>query len=218
MGFSKMDELQELLNQKQSLEAEISELEAKKQSLSKELSDYEEQKKGYEDAISNLKYKLHEKQERIKELREQDKSKFDAYKMAKVGEVIGKLSNSLTALTNEDVKKQVLEVWQEKYSSDTLDEGELENQLLLAYMSLKPQELKELLNVKKTAETAKQEFVQKSQNLSSETTEEVETSEITQEDRIKAAQLGVSPETIVRMRKGEQKSTLLKGNEPILEY
>jgi hypothetical protein len=213
-----MDELQELLNQKQSLEVEISELEAKKQSLSKELSDYEEQKKGYEDAISNLKYKLHEKQERIKELREQDKSKFDAFRMAKVGEVIGKLSNTLAALTNEDIKKQVLEVWQEKYATDILDEGELENQLLLAYMSLKPQELKELLNVKKTAETAKQEFVQKSQNLSSETTEEVETSEITQEDRVRAAQLGVSPETIARIRKGEQKSTLLKGNEPVLEY
>jgi len=213
-----MDELQELLNQKQSLEAEISELEAKKQSLSKELSDYEEQKRGYEDAISNLKYKLHEKQERIKEIREQDKSKFDAYKMTKVGEVIGKLSNSLTALTNEDIKRQVLEVWQSKYDTDTLDEEELENQLLISYMSLKPQELKELLNAKKTVEDSKQEFVQKSQNLSSETTEEVETSEITQEDRIKAAQLGVSPETIAKMRKGEQKSTLLKGNEPIFEY
>jgi len=165
-----------------------------------------------------LKYKLNETREKIKELREQDQSKFEAYKMAKAGEVIAKLSNTLTALTNEDVKKQVLEVWQQKYATDTLDEGELENQLLLAYMSLKPQELKELLNVKKTAETAKQEFVQKAQNLSSETTEEVETSEITQEDRIKAAQLGVSPETIARMRKGEQKSTLLKGNEPVLEY
>jgi chromosome segregation ATPase len=213
-----MDELQELLNQKQSLEAEISELEAKKQSLSKELSDYEEQKKGYEDAISSLKHKLHEKQERIKELREQDKSKFDAFRMAKVGEVIGKLSNTLAALTNEDIKKQVLEVWQEKYATDTLDEGELENQLLLAYVALKPNELKELLNMRKTVETAKQEFIQKSQNLSSETTEEVETSEITQEDRVKASQLGVSPETIARIRKGEQKSTFLKGNEPILEY
>jgi chromosome segregation ATPase len=213
-----MDELQELLDKQKSLEAEIQELEAKKQSLSKEVSDYEEQKRGLEDAVTALKFKLNETRERIKELREQEKSKFDAFRMAKVGEVIGKLSNSLPALTNEDVKRQVLEVWQEKYSSDTLDEGELENQLLLAYMSLKPQELKELLNVKKTAETAKQEFVQKSQNLSSETTEEVETSEITQEDRVKAAQLGVSPETIARMRKGEQKSTLLQGNEPVLEY
>jgi len=213
-----MDELQELLDKQKSLEAEISELEAKKQFLSKEVSDYEEQKKGLEDAVSALKYKLNETRDRIKELKEQDKSKFDAYKIAKVGEVIGKLSNSLTALTNEDIKKQVLEVWQIKYATDTLDEGELENQLLLSYMSLKPQELKELLNVKKTTETAKQEFVQKSQNLSSETTEEVETSEITQEDRIKAAQLGVSPETIAKMRKGEQKSTLLKGNEPVIEY
>jgi DNA gyrase/topoisomerase IV subunit A len=213
-----MDELQELLNQKQSLETEIAELEAKKQSLSKELSDYEEQKRGYEDAISNLKYKLHEKQERIKEIREQDKSKFDAYKMTKVGELVGKLSNYLPALTNEDIKKQVIEVWQSKYATDTLDEVELENQLLLSYMSIKPQEIKELLNIKKTAESAKQEFVQKFQNLSSETTEEIETSEITQEDRIKAAKLGVSPETIARMRRGEQKSTLLKGNEPILEY
>jgi hypothetical protein len=218
MGFSKMDELQELLDKQKSLEEEIKELELKKQSLSKEVSDYEEQKKGLEDAISALKFKLNETREKIKELREQDQSKFDAYKMAKVGEVIGKLSNTLTALTNEDIKKQVLEVWQQKYATDTLDEGELENQLLLAYMSLKPQELKELLNVKKTAEAAKQEFIQKSQNLSSETTEEVEPSEITQEDRIKAAQLGVSPETIARLRKGEQKSTLLKGNEPILEY
>jgi len=213
-----MDELQELLDKQKSLEAEIQELETKKQTLSKEVSDYEEQKKGLEDAIAALKYKLNETREKIKELREQDQSKFEAYKMAKAGEVIAKLSNTLTALTNEDVKKQVLEVWQQKYATDTLDEGELENQLLLAYMSLKPQELKELLNVKKTAETAKQEFVQKAQNLSSETTEEVETSEITQEDRIKAAQLGVSPETIARMRKGEQKSTLLKGNEPVLEY
>ncbi|MDT7859173.1 MAG: hypothetical protein RQ930_04020 [Candidatus Aenigmarchaeota archaeon] len=213
-----MDELQELLDKQKSLEAEIQELETKKQTLSKEVSDYEEQKKGLEDAIAALKYKLNETREKIKELREQDQSKFEAYKMAKAGEVIAKLSNTLTALTNEDVKKQVLEVWQQKYATDTLDEGELENQLLLAYMSLKPQELKELLNVKKTAETAKQEFVQKAQNLSSETTEEVETSEITQEDIIKAAQLGVSPETIARMRKGEQKSTLLKGNEPVLEY
>jgi hypothetical protein len=218
MGFSKMDELQELLDKQKSLEEEIKELELKKKTLSKEVSDYEEQKKGLEDAISALKFKLNETREKIKELREQDQSKFDAYKMAKVGEVIGKLSNTLTALTNEEIKKQVLEVWQQKYATDILDEGELENQLLLAYMSLKPQELKELLNIKKTAEAAKQEFVQKSQNLSSETAEEVETSEITQEDRVKAAQLGVSPETIARMRKGEQKSTLLKGNEPILEY
>jgi len=213
-----MEELEELLDKQKSLEAEIQELEAKKQSLSREVSDYEEQKRGLEDAVSALRFKLNETRERIKEIREQDKSKFDAFRMAKVGEVIGKLSNSLTALTNEDIKKQVLEVWQEKYATDTLEEGELENQLLLAYMSLKPQELKELLNMKKTAEAAKQEFVQQSQNLSSETTEEVEGSEITQEDRIKAAQLGVSPETIARIRKGEQKSTLLKGNEPILEY
>jgi DNA repair exonuclease SbcCD ATPase subunit len=218
MGFSKMDELQELFDKQKSLEEEIKELELKKQSLSKEVSDYEEQKKGLEDAISALKFKLNETREKIKELKEQDQSKFDAYKMAKVGEVLGRLSNTLNALTNEDIKRQILEVWQQKYATDTLDEGELENQLLLAYMSLKPQELKELLNFKKTAEAAKQEFVQKSQNLSSETTEEVEPSEITQEDRVKAAQLGVSPETIARLRRGEQKSTLLKGNETILEY
>jgi chromosome segregation ATPase len=213
-----MDELQELLNKQKDLEEEIKELELKKQTLSKEVEDYEEQKRGLEDAISALKFKLNETRERIKELREQDQSKFDAFKMAKVGEVISKLSNTLTALTNDDIKKQVLEVWQQKYATDTLDEGELENQILLAYMSLKPQELKELLNIKKTAETAKQEFIQKSQNLSFETTEEVEPSEITQEDRIKAAQLGVSPETIARLRKGEQKSTLLKGDEPVLEF
>jgi FtsZ-binding cell division protein ZapB len=213
-----MDELQELLNKQKSLEAEIEELEAKKQSLSKEVSDYEEQKKGLEDAVSALRFKLNEIREKIKEIREQDQSKFEVYKMAKVGEVIGKLSNTLTALTNEDVKKQVIEVWQQKYATDTLDENELENQLLLAYMSLKPQELKELLNIKKTTEAAKQEFVQKSQNLSSETPEEVEASEITQEDRVKAAQLGVSPETIARLRRGEKKSTLLRGNEPVIEY
>jgi len=213
-----MDELQELLNKQKALEEEIKELEQRKQSLSKEVEDYEEQKRGLEDAISALRFKLNETREKIKELKEQDQSKFDAFKMAKVGEVISKLSNTLTALTNDDIKKQVLEVWQQKYATDTLDEGELENQILLAYMSLKPQELKELLNIKKTAEAAKQEFVQKSQNLSSETTEEVEPSEITQEDRIKAAQLGVSPETIARLRKGEQKSTLLKGNEPVWEY
>jgi len=213
-----MDELQELLNKQKALEEEIKELEQRKQSLSKEVEDYEEQKRGLEDAISALRFKLNETREKIKELKEQDQSKFDAFKMAKVGEVISKLSNTLTALTNDDIKKQVLEVWQQKYATDTLDEGELENQILLAYMSLKPQELKELLNIKKTAEAAKQEFVQKSQNLSSETTEEVEPSEITQEDRIKAAQLGVSPETIARLRKGEQKPTLLRGNEPTLEY
>ena len=213
-----MDELQELLNKQKALEEEIKELEQRKQSLSKEVEDYEEQKRGLEDAISALRFKLNETREKIKELKEQDQSKFDAFKMAKVGEVISKLSNTLTALTNDDIKKQVLEVWQQKYATDTLDEGELENQILLAYMSLKPQELKELLNIKKTAEAAKQEFVQKSQNLSSETTEEVEPSEITQEDRIKAAQLGVSPETIARLRKGEQKSTLLRGNEPVWEY
>ena len=213
-----MDELQELLNKQKALEEEIKELEQRKQSLSKEVEDYEEQKRGLEDAISALRFKLNETREKIKELKEQDQSKFDAFKMAKVGEVISKLSNTLTALTNDDIKRQVLEVWQQKYATDTLDEGELENQILLAYMSLKPQELKELLNIKKTAEAAKQEFVQKSQNLSSETTEEFETSEITQEDRIKAAQLGVSPETIARLRKGEQKPTLLRGNEPTLEY
>jgi len=213
-----MEELQELLDKQKSLETEIQELEVKKQSLSKEVSDYEEKKKGLEDAVTSLKYKLDETRERIKEVREQDKSRFDAYKMAKVGEVISRLSNSLSSLTNEDVKKQVLETWQERYANDSLDEGELENQLLLAYMSLKPQELKELLNVKKTTEATKQEFVQSSKNLSSQTTEEIETSEITQEDRIKAVQLGVSPETIAKIRKGEQKSTLLKGNEPVFEY
>jgi chromosome segregation ATPase len=213
-----MDELQELLNKQKSLEEEIRELEAKKQSLSKEVSDYEEQKKGLEDAIAALRHKLSETREKIKEIRKEDKSRFDAFRMAKVGEVVSRLSNTISALTNEDVKRQVIEIWQQKYATDTLDEGELENQLLLAYMSLKPQELKELLNVKKTAETAKQEFVQKSQNLSSETSEEVEASEITQEDRVKAAQLGVSPETIARLRKGEQKSTFLKGNEPFIEY
>jgi FtsZ-binding cell division protein ZapB len=217
-NISKMDELQELIDKQKSLESEIQGLEEKKQSLSREVSDYEEQKKGLEDAVTSLKYKLDETRERIKEVREQDKSRFDAYKMAKVGEVISKLSNSLSSLTNEDVKKQVLETWQERYANDSLDEGELENQLLLSYMSLKPQELKELLNVRKVTEATKQEFVQTSKNLSSQTTEEIETSEITQEDRIKAVQLGVSPETIAKIRKGEQKSTLLKGNEPVLEY
>ena len=218
-----MDELEQQL-QKQGeeevkrIEEEIEELEKKKASLSKELEDYEKQRRGLEDAIAALRAKLSEYREKIKELKEQDKSKFETYKMAKVGEVISRLSDKLPSLADEDTRLKVLEAWQNKFSTDTLDEKELETQILLSYMYVKPQEVKELLRLKETMEKSKEEFIKNTQQLSSVSSEEVSSEEITEEDRRKAAQYGVSPETIARMRKGETKSTFLTGKEPYIEY
>ena len=213
-----MDELEKNLEKQKNLEEEIAELENKKSALLKEIEEYEKQRRGLEDAVASLRSKLGEYREKVKEVKEQDKSKFETYKMAKVGEVISRLSDKLPSLLDEDTRLKVLEAWQNKFSTDTLDEKELENQVLLSYMYVKPQEAKELLRLKETMEKSKEEFIKNTQQLSSASSEEVSEEEITEEDRRKAVQYGVSPETIARMRKGKIKSTFLTGKEPYIEY
>jgi hypothetical protein len=188
------DELEKIYKTKEELLKEIEELEKKKEALSKDVQDYEETKKGLEDAIAQRKIKLGEINQSIKELKEKDESKFETYKILKIGEVMKEISKEFPEILNEDVKLKVLEAWKNKFDNNNLDEKELYKQLMLAYVSVNPDKIIELFEAKKSIEKSKQEFIRQNQNIASQSSEVVETEEFTEEEKLLAQKYGTKPE------------------------
>jgi len=194
------DELEKIYKTKEELLKEIEELEKKKEALSKDVKDYEETKKGLEDAISQRKIKLAEINENIRELKEKDESKFETYKILKVGEVIKEISKEFPEILNEDIKLKVLETWKNKFDDGNLDEKALYKQLMLAYVSVNPDKIIELFEAKKNIEKSKQEFIKQNQNIASQPSEVLETEEFTEEEKLLAQKYGTKPEIIRKIR------------------
>jgi len=163
----------------------------------------DEEARGLEIAIQEKKRKLYEIGQAKRELEAETEDKFEKARMEKAEILLEKkfapLFSDLQLLNK---KEEILKNWKEKFDKGSFWEEGLEKELYGAIVYTFPEYFEEVIKKQKTMEEKKAEIAKTQQELA-QTEGEPTKSEYTPEEIAKAAELGVSPKAIRRMKTGE---------------